>query len=255
MLVAIDIGNTHTVVGLFDKLQLCRHWRVASTFDRTEDELGALISFLFEKQGFDLSANYEVAISSVVPHLTEIYVDMAKRYFKAKAVIINSESPHGLSFEYQNPKTIGADRICNATAGINKYGTPLIVLDFGTATTFDCINPQKKYLGGLISPGIQTTLDALHLKAAKLPRVDFKFPNEIIGKSTEESIRSGIFWGTAFMAEGIIKELKKKLGKNTKVAATGGYAAMLAKNIPQIQYVDPHLSLEGIAIIYNERPL
>jgi len=249
---AVDIGNTHTVVGLFKENQLLDHWRISSNFVRTEDELGALITFLFEKKGYSASVVNGFAISSVVPNLTEIYRYVSKRYFQQQAFIINSESNHGLIIKYKDPKAVGADRLCDAVAGIEKYGKPLIVLDFGTATTFDCINEKNEYLGGLISPGIQTTLDALHQKAAKLPQVDFKFPDTVIGRTTEESIQSGLFFGTAFMVDGLITELKKELGDNSVVVATGGYAGMLSQKIKKINYVDKYLSLDGINLIYKK---
>jgi type III pantothenate kinase len=250
MLLTIDIGNTHTVAGLFKNKELLQHWRISSNLARTEDEVGPILIFLFEKEGFKISEIQGVAISSVVPDLTPIYMLLAKRYFKVQPLIINYKTKLGLEIKYHEPSQVGADRLCNAVAGIEKYGKPLIVLDFGTATTFDCIDRNGDYLGGIISPGIDTSIKSLHLKAAKLPLVEQNFPKDIIGRSTEESIQSGIMFGILFMLEALIREIKKQLGDETKVVATGGLAKKIAKRSNSINFIDPYLSLDGIASIY-----
>ncbi len=250
MLVTIDIGNTHTVVGLFKGRELLYHWRIMSDLTRTEDEIGAMLLYLFEQQGYKAVQVGGVCISSVVPDLTPIYQFMSKRYFQKKPLIIHSGLKLDLVLKYHEPKSIGADRLCNAVAGIEKYGTPLIIIDFGTATTFDCITRKGEYLGGAIAPGIQAAFDSLHRKTAKLPRVDSRFPANVIGRTTEESIQSGIMRGSVHLVEGLIREIKEELGSESKVIATGGLAGKIAERTVSIHKVDYYLSLEGIASIY-----
>jgi type III pantothenate kinase len=251
MLLAIDIGNTHTVAGLFQNDTLLYHWRISSHLARTEDEIGPVLSFLFERQGFKIAEINGVCISSVVPDLTPIYVLLSKRYFNFQPMIVHSKLNLGMEIKYNQPKNVGADRLCNAVAGIKKYGKPLVIIDFGTATTFDCIDGHGDYQGGLICPGIDTSIKSLHLKAAKLPLVELYFPKNLIGRSTEESIQSGILIGTVVMIEGLVAKLKAELGETTKIIATGGLSKKIAKRTASIDYVDPYLSLEGIALIFH----
>lgn len=251
MLIAIDIGNTHTVIGLFENDKLLYHWRMTSDLSRTEDETGAVLHYLFERQGFKSEDVDGVCISSVVPDLTPIYNLLGLRYFDVKPYIITSESELGLKIKYHEPKTVGADRLCNAVAGVEKYGKPLIILDFGTATTFDCINKDGDYLGGAIAPGIRTSFDVLHQKAAKLPRVEIKFPERVIGKATDESIQSGILKGSVYLIEGLIDEIRQELNFDARVVATGGLAATVSEHTKCINKVDINLSLKGIASIYK----
>jgi len=250
MLVAIDIGNTHTVVGLFQDRNLLFHWRITSNLGRTEDETGAILNYLFEKEGYDASQVAGVCISSVVPDLTPAYILMSKRYFKTQPVIISNKLKLDLGVKIREPESVGADRLCNAVAAKEKYGKPVIVLDFGTATTFDCINSEGNYVGGIICPGIQTSVDTLHSKAAKLPRVELKFPDNVIGRSTDESIQSGILNGTIHLIEGLTSDIKKELGERASVIATGGLASKISPKTNSIDKVDLYLSLEGIASIY-----
>lgn len=251
MLLAIDIGNTHTVIGLFKGKELLDHWRVSSNLARTEDEVGPVLLFLFEKKGFNTNDISGVCISSVVPDLTPVFMLFSKKYFNIQPLIIHAQAKIGLKIKYREPASVGADRLCNAVAGIEKYGKPLIVIDFGTATTFDCIDANGDYLGGLIAPGIDTSIKVLHLKAAKLPIVELSFPKNFIGRTTEESIQSGVLNGMILMIEGLIRELKKELGNITKVVVTGGLSKKIAKRTDIIDYIDPYLSLDGIASIYN----
>ncbi len=251
MLLAFDIGNTHTVVGVFKKDHLLHHWRVASERARTEDELAVLLHHLFEQQNINFGDISGVCISSVVPDLTEIFNYFSHRYLNCKPLIIDASIDLGMKVLYKNPAAVGADRLCNAVAGIAKYGKPCIVIDFGTATTIDCIDAKGNYQGGIISPGIVTSIEALHLKAARLPRVNFEFPEKIIGQTTEESIQSGIFWGSVFLIEGMIKKLKELLGENAKVVATGGLASKIVTYTSVIDHVDDYLNLEGMYLIYN----
>lgn len=255
MLLAIDIGNTHTVVGLFDRQELLNHWRISSNLQRTEDEIGGLLIYLFEKDGRDWTQIKSAAISSVVPNLTSIYVFMCQRYLKTDPLIIDANVELGLKVKYLDPNAVGADRLCNAVAGIDKFGKPLIVIDFGTATTFDCIDEQGDYLGGIISPGIQTSMVALHQHAAKLPRVEMEFPPNVIGRTTDESIQSGILFGAVHMVEGLVHQIKSELGQSSKVVATGGLANKIAKRTKSIEHVELFLSLEGIAAIYYKNEI
>lgn len=250
MLLAIDIGNTHTVIGLFKKKELQNQWRISSGFAQTEDEVGPALLFLFEKHGVLADQITGVCISSVMPELTPIFMLFSKKYFNIQPLIIHPNVKLGLNVKYREPASVGADRLCNAVAGIEKYGKPLIIIDFGTATTFDCVNKNGDYLGGLIAPGIDTSIKSLHLKAAKLPLVELTFPKHLIGRTTEESIQSGVLYGTVYMMEGLIKSLKKELGNDTKVVVTGGLSKKIAKHTSMIDFVDPYLSLDGITSIY-----
>jgi len=170
----------------------------------------------------------------------------------ADPLIIDSSIELGMKIRYLNPKTVGADRLCNAVAGIEKYGKPLIVIDFGTATTFDCIDENGDYLGGVISPGLHTSIFALHRNAAKLPAVDLEFPPQVIGRTTDESIQSGILYGAVSMIEGMVAQIRKELGSEAKVVATGGLAGKISRQTRCIEHVDPFLSLEGIVSIYQK---
>ncbi len=250
MLLTFDIGNTHTVVGCFQGEKLIAHWRITSEMARTEDELGVLLHYFFLQENLNVKDVKGICISSVVPDLTIIYQFLSRRYFKIEPLIIDAFIDLGIQVKYKNPASVGADRLCNAVAGVHRYGTPVMIVDFGTATTIDCINAQKDYLGGIIAPGIMTSIEALHLKAAKLPRVNFEFPYRFIGKTTEESIQSGVFWGTVFMIEGLIKKIKQELGENSRVIATGGLADKIIQHTSCIEKIDPYLSLEGMRLIY-----
>lgn len=251
MLLAIDIGNTHTVVGVLKSGKLLHHWRISSSLARTEDEIGAVLNYLFDKQGYKSDDMKGVCISSVVPDLTSIYALMSKRYMGHKALIIDVNLKLGMNVLYREPGHVGADRLCNAVAGKKKYGVPLIIIDFGTATTFDCLDAAGDYAGGLIAPGIITSINTLHKKAARLPLVELQFPQRIIGKTTDESIQSGILNGSIQMVEGLVREIKTELGSETGVVATGGLAKIMSDRTDCIQAIDPYLSLEGIAMIYD----
>jgi type III pantothenate kinase len=248
----VDIGNTHTVLGIFDEDTLKRHWRVTSQLSRTEDEIWVVIDSLFTLDNFDLNKITGVCISSVVPELSRIYKRMIEKYLSLKPMYISPELDIGLKILFQDPHSVGADRICNSVAGKRKYGKPLIVLDFGTATTFDCINKDGDYLGGVICPGIASAATILHRKAAKLPKIDLLFPSQVIGKNTEESMQSGIMYGSVELIEGMISRIKKELSGNPKVVATGGLAHTIAKRTKAIDVVDENLNLEGIFQIYKQ---
>jgi type III pantothenate kinase len=255
MLLAIDIGNTHTVFGLMVGIDVRNHWRITSSLARTEDEIGMLLMSFFDNDHIDVKNIDGVCISSVVPYLTSIYVQMSERYIKKTPFIINSQIDLGFNIKYNDPSTVGADRLCNTAAGIRKYGTPLIILDFGTATTFDCIDENGDYLGGVISPGIETSIKSLHIKAAKLPEIELQFPEKAIGKTTEESMQIGIVTGTVFMVESMIKAIIKELSGKVKVIATGGLAKVISLRTNLIDSVDSNLSLEGIAILFEKNKI
>ncbi len=251
MLLTFDIGNTHTVVGCFNGDELIAHWRITSEMARTEDELGVLLHYFFLQENLKFEDVKGVCISSVVPDLTVVYQYLSRRYLKKEPLLVDAFLDLGIQIKYRNPASVGADRICNAVAGIHKYGAPVLIVDFGTATTIDCIDNEGNYLGGIISPGIITSIEALHIKAAKLPRVSFKFPDQFIGQTTEESIQSGVFWGTVFMIEGLIDKIKKELVPKRRVIATGGLANKIINHTHCLDRVDPYLSLEGMALIYK----
>jgi len=247
----IDIGNTHTVIGIFQGQKLLNHWRITSDLARTEDEIAVMLNFLLNDHGIRRSDLRGAAISSVVPDLTPIYKLMCLRYLKLQPLIIDVSINLGLNIKYKDPKAVGADRICNAVAGVKKYGAPLIIIDFGTATTFDCLDVRGDYLGGIIAPGINTSIEALHRRAAKLPQVEINFPESIIGRTTDESIQSGIFYGTTVMVDGLVERIKRELGSKVKVIATGGLATKISRHTQSIDGVDKYLSLEGIALLYT----
>lgn len=252
MILVIDIGNTHTVFGIVKDSQLIVHWRVTSALARTEDEIGILLKDYFEHEGFSFNQIQGVSISSVVPDLTKAYVWMSQKYLKKEAMVIDSRLDFGLEIKYKDPRTVGADRLCNAVAGIKKYGKPLIILDFGTATTFDCIDDKGNYAGGVIAPGIETSINSLHRRAAKLPLVELEIPETAIGKTTEESIQIGILRGMIHSVNGLIRDIREQLGEKTTVVATGGLAKVISEKTDIIDFVDPYLSLEGNAFVYHK---
>ena len=248
----VDIGNTQTVLGIFENSLLKRHWRVTSQLLRTEDELWSVVDSFFNIDKLNRDQIQGVCISSVVPELSRIYRRMVEKYLSLKPMFINPDLNLGLNILYQDPYSVGSDRICNSVAGKMKYGTPLIVLDFGTATTFDCITKDGDYLGGVICPGIESAATILHHKAAKLPKIELVFPLQVIGRNTEESMKSGIMHGTVELIEGLLKRIKKELPGNPKVVATGGLSHRIAKRTKAIDVVDENLNLEGIYQIYKQ---
>jgi type III pantothenate kinase len=249
MHLVIDVGNTNSVVGLFVDNELQYQWRISSHITRTEDEFWALISTFLNRAQLLAQDIERVTISSVVPNLTYIFKQMVSKYLNLEPLIITASLRMDMPIRYSDPQAVGADRLCNAVAGIRKYGTPLIILDFGTATTFDCIDAQGAYLGGVICPGIESAASVLHHKAAKLPKIELKFPAKVIGQTTEISMQSGIMHGTVEMVNGLVKMIKNELGQEARVIATGGLASVIADHTESIDMVDEYLNLEGIHLI------
>ncbi len=247
----IDIGNTHSVIGLFENRELKRSWRLSSQANRTEDECWIVLRSFFKSSNLDALKIKGACISSVVPEQTLIFSRMIEKYLKIMPFIISADSKMDMNILYQDPHAVGADRLCNAVAGKSKYGSPLIILDFGTATTFDCVNKNGDYQGGVISPGLESAAGILHRKAAKLPKIELVFPANLIGRNTEESMQSGIMFGTLIMIEGMIRKLKKELGGEPKVIATGGLSKLIAEHTELIDAVEPDLNLHGIYQIYR----
>ncbi|MBN1999026.1 type III pantothenate kinase [candidate division KSB1 bacterium] len=251
MLLAIDIGNTHIAVGMFQKEKLQAHWRISSTYKRTEDETWILFKAICADYGFELSDIKGVAISSVVPDMTFIFELMVRKYLRLEPVIVHHELDLGLKICYDIPGNVGADRLCNAVAGFAKYNGPLVILDFGTATTFDVISENGEYLGGIIAPGVEMSALIMSQKAAKLPRVELSFPATVIGGSTETSIQSGLLYGTVAMIDGLIEKIHNELGKKSETVATGGLARVLLDKLKTVQYHEPFLTLDGLRLVYN----
>jgi len=251
MLLAFDVGNTNIVFGLYKNDKLIENWRISTLRTRTEDELAILIGQLFKMKGYTLEDIDNVIISSVVPQVMYSLEHMAKKYCKVEAMVVGSKLKSGINIKYDNPKEVGADRIVNSVAGIKKYGNGLIIVDFGTATTFDAISDKGEYLGGAILPGIKISQDALFRNAAKLTRVELIKPKKVIGKTTVESIQSGIIYGYAGSVEYIVNKMKKEMGYDVKVIATGGLATLIESESEVIDLIDKFLTLDGLNYIYR----
>lgn len=252
MLLVIDVGNTNVVVGVFEGEKLLQHWRVSTVRNRTTDEYGIALKNLFLLNGLDPKLVTKVIISSVVPPLMPAMERVALNYFKAKPIIVGPGTKTGMPIQYDNPREVGADRIVNAVAAYEKYGGPLIVIDFGTATTFCAINKDGAYLGGAIMPGIGISSEALTERAAKLPRIEIKNPGQIICKNTVSSMQAGTLLGYVGAVEGIVARMKKELKENAKVIATGGLAGLIASETSCIDHIERLLTLEGLRIIYEK---
>jgi type III pantothenate kinase len=251
MLLAIDIGNTQVAGALFEGSEIKSHWRIASSNKRTEDETWVIVQAICTAHGLSKENIDGVAISSVVPDQTPVFARMAKKYVHMDPVIVSHELDLGIRICYENPASVGADRLCNAVAGFNKFGGPLIVVDLGTATTFDVISRQAEYLGGVIAPGIEMSSMILHQKAARLPRVELNFPVKYVGTTTENSIQSGLLYGTVEMIDGLVRKINRETGENMLVVATGGLAPLILAKCETIQKHEPFLTLEGLCMIYQ----
>jgi type III pantothenate kinase len=251
MLLGIDVGNTHTVAGVYQGEHLLHDWRVSTVRSATVDELAAQVEQILQLRGGNLTDIRHMVVASVVPTLTAGYQELAAKYLDTPALIVGPGIRTGMSLAIDNPHELGADRLVNAVAAFRKYGQACIVVDFGTATTFDCVSRRGEYLGGAIAPGIETSLDALTSRAARLLKVDLHAPGRVVGKSTVESLQSGVVYGTVAMVDGLVTRLAEELGDDVAVVATGGLAGLITPLSEEIDDYDPLLTLEGLRIIHS----
>ncbi|MBI5810869.1 MAG: type III pantothenate kinase [Deltaproteobacteria bacterium] len=251
MLFAADIGNTETVIGLFDGMSLKRHWRVSSSREKTADEYGALFLSLLSSAGVDPAGLTGAIISSVVPVINRPFREAVKEYLAVPPLAVGEEVRPAMRLLVDNPAEVGADRVVNAVAAYSIYKTSLIVVDFGTAITFDYVTGDGEYAGGVIAPGIAVSAEALFLKTAMLPRVDISRPERVIGRNTAGCIRSGIYWGFAGLVDAIIVKMKAEMKTAPKVIATGGLCRVISSESSEITGVDEFLTLKGLRILYE----
>lgn len=247
----LDVGNTNTVLGVYEGETLKHHWRIETNRNKTEDEYGMMIKSLFQHDGLQFEQIEGVIISSVVPPIMAALERMCEKYFHVKPLVVGPGVKTGLNIKYENPREVGADRIVNAVAGIHEYGTPLIIVDFGTATTYCYIDENAHYMGGLIAPGIGISTEALYTRASKLPRIEITRPESVVGKNTVSAMQAGILYGYVGQVEGIVSRIKKEWNANPTVIATGGLAGLVAKECSMIDVVDPDLTLKGLLLIYK----
>jgi len=258
MLLAFDVGNTNTVLGVFKDGKLLTNWRIQTDSNKSSDEYGILFKQLFEYEGFKIADIENVVISTVVPSILHTLQNVSMKYFNSRPLVVNSEINTGLTIKIDNPKQLGADRIVNAVAAFEKFGGPLIIIDFGTATTFDAVSENAEYLGGTIAPGLKVSLDALVEKTAQLPKIELVPPGHVIGKNTINSMQAGLVYGHMGIVDYIVKKMKTELkaitpsGKPIKIIATGGLATLIETGIDGVDHVDKLLTLEGLEIIFNK---
>jgi type III pantothenate kinase len=251
MLLAVDVGNTQTVLGLYDGEELLEHWRLATEAERTGDELAALLARLLELRRRTFSEVDDIALSSTVPLLVSAYQELADRYVSAPLLVLGPGVRTGISVLYDDPRDVGPDRIANALAARERYGPPCIVVDFGTSTNFDAVSAAGEYVGGVLAPGIEISMDALFLRAARLTKVDFAEPRTVIGKTTASALQSGLVYGFAGQVDGIVRRMRTELGDSAQTIATGGLAGLIAPHSETIERVDPLLTLEGLRLVWE----
>ncbi len=251
MLLVIDVGNTNTVVGVYEGERLVADWRLTTERSRTVDEYGIQFRNLFTLAGLDSSAIDAIAISSVVPPLNYTLEKMSHVYFNQTPLFVDHTTNTGLTIRYLLPADVGADRIVNSVAAIARYGAPCIVVDFGTATTFDAVTAEGEYLGGVITPGIIISAEALFQRAARLYRVEIRRPDTVIGQTTVSSMQSGLYYGYIGLVDGILRRMIGELGGQARVIATGGLARLIGRGSEFIEEIDDHLTLEGLRLIYE----
>jgi type III pantothenate kinase len=251
LLLAVDVGNTQTVLGLYDGERLAEHWRVSTEAERTGDELGVVVGQLLELRDLGFEDVGGVCLSSTVPPLVRAYEEFARDYATAPLLVLGPGTKTGIPIVYDDPREVGPDRIANAVAARERYGAPCIVVDFGTSTNFDIVSAAGEYVGGVLAPGIEISMEALFARAARLVKVDFSAPPSVIGKTTVAGLQSGMVYGFAGQVDGIVKRVRGEVGETAPVIATGGLAELIAPHAETIDTVDPFLTLEGLRLVWG----
>lgn len=251
MLVAVDIGNTNIVFGVYDGTKLVQTLRAETVRSRTADEYGVLLGQMLALRGVDAKRISAAIVASVVPPLTDVIVEAIRHAYARDPLVVGPGVRTGIAVKYENPRDVGADRIVNAVAAYERYHDGVIVVDFGTATTFDCISPKAEYLGGIIVPGIQVSLDGLLARAAKLSRIEIAAPPRVVGRNTTHSLQSGIVHGYASLVDGLVRKLVAELGFECRVIGTGGLARLIAEHTETLSELDEHLTLDGLRILHE----
>lgn len=256
MLLAVDVGNTNVTLGLFEGVRLEADWRISTRKHVTSDELGVIFRALFVEAGIDPRSVTGMIVSSVVPDLDGVLLRTGEVYFHTRPLFVEPGIRTGLPVLYENPSDVGADRIVNAVAAVARHGAPIIVLDFGTATTFDVVNARGEYVGGVIAPGPAISAEALFERAARLSRVDVRKPAQVVGRNTTESVQSGLYHGYVALIEGLVSRIRAEVGPETPVIATGGLASTFGGDLPFLAEIDPWLTLEGLRLLWerNRKP-